>query len=130
MDDGRTYLPVVPAFGVDYTAVVEGKQEFAGFILDVDQTIYQPSDVLQSSLLAGGSLHASKLNMKDPSNTSRLFGPIPVFGPNYAGPADRSARDFPVAMPRSRSRRVKSNLGRHRTLMIYKRCRALRALVV
>jgi hypothetical protein len=32
-------LPIVPALRIDYTAVLKGKEEFAGLILDVDETV-------------------------------------------------------------------------------------------
>lgn len=37
-------LPVVPAFGVDDSAIVELEEEFAGFVCDVDEVIDQEFD--------------------------------------------------------------------------------------
>jgi hypothetical protein len=49
----RTYsvcpLPIVPALGIDYTAVLKSHQEFARFILDVNKAVYKVLYVLCGS---------------------------------------------------------------------------------
>lgn len=50
----RTYLPIVPALGIDHPPILESHKELATLISDVDQTIDEFMDVLQK-----GNLHSS-----------------------------------------------------------------------
>ena len=49
-----TYLPVIPALGIDDPTIWQWQEELASLILDVYKAMYEIADVLDSSDLRKG----------------------------------------------------------------------------